>query len=422
MKNIIILMLFSTALQSAVIDVRSIQINPKEIDCGLVDAIHSANTDTSIGGCEAGNGHDVLIVSKDLQFFTNNNHSNLLPLITSQITIRSNSEERRTISRPENGNRNRLFHITWAGELTLNNINVTGGKTAGWGGCVLNYGVLNMFNGSIDNCTTQSSGGGIMNDGIMNLQNVEILNNTAFYGGGGLYNSGVGVVNDSLFVNNIAGNGGAIENGLDLNIYSTHFTDNNTLSNGSGAIFNRTNLKLDRSSVVNNKTGGIYSITGNTKVYNSTISNNKYGVKVSSSYNSLIAEIINTTFAYNTEKEIYIKGEVDLTVVNTLLYDISDNGDNCKIETPTQQLDSNLSSDDSCENIIQSDRINLAQTITGDEMQSQHYNITNNSSAVDSGNDSICASSLINNKDQIGTMRPIGASCDIGSIEYNPSL
>jgi len=40
------------------------------------------------------------------------------------------------------------------------------------------------------------------------------------------------------------------------------------------------------------------------------------------------------------------------------------------------------------------------------------------SAAIDSGNDTICAASPINNLDQRGYMRPVGDHCDIGAFEF----
>ncbi len=46
-----------------------------------------------------------------------------------------------------------------------------------------------------------------------------------------------------------------------------------------------------------------------------------------------------------------------------------------------------------------------------------HYPLLATSQAVDAGNNATCASD-----DQLGTLRPIGGSCDMGAIEYKPSL
>src|SRR5262249_50093320 len=42
------------------------------------------------------------------------------------------------------------------------------------------------------------------------------------------------------------------------------------------------------------------------------------------------------------------------------------------------------------------------------------------SAAIDAGDDTTCGTAPVNNSDQRGTTRPIGAHCDIGSYEYTP--
>ena len=85
--------------------------------CPLFDQIIAANTDAPSGGCEAGEGHDIIKLTEDISL------NALLPSITSEITIEGNGH---TISGSSNF---RIFSVD-GGALTINNLTLTKGRVA----------------------------------------------------------------------------------------------------------------------------------------------------------------------------------------------------------------------------------------------------------------------------------------------------
>ena len=87
-------------------------------DCSLVDAIESANTNTAVGGCSAGNlDADTIVLqnsSKHALTISNNttSGSNGLPVITTKITIQGNNS---TIKRDGAAPAFRLFQVVHQG-------------------------------------------------------------------------------------------------------------------------------------------------------------------------------------------------------------------------------------------------------------------------------------------------------------------
>jgi len=141
--------------------------------CTLVEAILSANMNTSVGGCRAGSGADRIVLpagsTQTLTTFNNNPYfygRSGLPVIRSVITIAGNgSTVRRAPTAPEFG----IFAVAGTGELTLQQTRVSGGvrlrseNSFGLGGGVFNNGVLHVTNSTISANTAQVDGGGVWN-------------------------------------------------------------------------------------------------------------------------------------------------------------------------------------------------------------------------------------------------------------------
>lgn len=242
---------------------RAASINVDGVSCTLIDAITAANTDTATGGCSAGSGADTLFLAMgsthSLVSINNylNGHANGLPQISSQITIEGNSA---IIERAEGAPPFRLFAVS-SGNLTLNDVKVTGGESTGAGGAMLN------------------------NGGSLTINNSIISGNEAYSYGGGVANenSGTVVINNSTINNNVASDGGGISQNTQL---GTTIVNDSTVSGNSG---------LSRG-------GGLWNSGGNLTLRNSTISGNEaLGIgKGGGLYNfDGAVEINNATFAYN---------------------------------------------------------------------------------------------------------------------------
>ena len=198
--------------------------------CGLVDAITSANSNTPIGGCIAGDVNETdTIVLQHLKTYSLSiaaeNHSdgyNGLPSITSYIKIVGcNSSIVRVSASPKF----RIFHIANSGNLILEGITLEGGDNNPWtwppykappysGGSIFNRGTV-----VLNSCTiTQSSsiaGGGLYNESGTSILNDSIIkHNSAVLGGGGIFveNGSATISHSKISFNRSYDYGGGINN------------------------------------------------------------------------------------------------------------------------------------------------------------------------------------------------------------------
>jgi len=239
--------------------------------CTLVNAINNANTDTDTDGagtgCPAGNGADTLnLAAKAIYTLKAKNNINEgpngLPLVTSVITVNGNDA---TIKRFNAAGTEsfRLLRIV-NGNLTLNNLRLSGGKVTGdndYGGGVSNNGTLTLNNSSVSGNSASSVGSGILNGyaGILTLNNSTVSGNSG--GGGGAITDFGGTT--TLSNSTVSGNSAVGDNG------------------GTGGIINLGNMKLINSTVSGNSslsatsygTGGIQN-SGIMSLLHSTVSNN----------------------------------------------------------------------------------------------------------------------------------------------------
>jgi len=104
--------------------------------CSLVDAITAANTDSAAGGCAAGDGPDTIVLESGQTYTLSAVHEADpdgygpvgLPPVSSVITIQGNGA---TIARDGEATAFRLFHVTSSGDLTLENLTLSGGWAQG---------------------------------------------------------------------------------------------------------------------------------------------------------------------------------------------------------------------------------------------------------------------------------------------------
>lgn len=181
----------------------------------------------------------------------------------------------------------RIWNISGTAKVTIKNLQIKGGNTAG--SCIYNSTTSTVIldNVKLSNCRNSGSGGGaIQNYGNFYLMKCLVLRNSASYGGGFL-NKGSMFIENSTFAENrsenVSGGGGAGENG---SYASKLYINNSTFSN---------NKSTEIGGAINNKQGLVY-------VLNSTFSGNvaygNYaGGAIGNNGGSVYA--LNSLFAYN---------------------------------------------------------------------------------------------------------------------------
>lgn len=277
-------------------------------DCTLIAAINNANSDTDTDGvgfgCRAGNGADTLIFNAGTTYTLT---KAALPWISSKITINGNGS---TIMRSHVRGTPlfRLLSIAPPGDLTVNNLTLTGGYTSEGGGGIANSGSLILRNSSVSgntvsdyNHSSPSNGGGIWNNGSISLENSTISGNfiasdwsPPWGSGGGIFNQGRMVLNKSTISSNASRKDGGITNSGEMEVNKSTVSDNTAFFQGSAGISNSGNLTLTNSSISNNSGYAYYSglyyfvnsginNSGNMTLSNSFVSNNEGSENIANS-------------------------------------------------------------------------------------------------------------------------------------------
>jgi len=279
-----LLLALGQGVQAATItvDTRNANINSLDGKCSLSEAIINANNDAATyAECAAGSGTDTIqmLAGTHTVSAPYNNYA-ALPPITSAIIIQGNGAK---IVRKNTAVSARVISTTTSGDLTLNNVTVSGGVYSGRGGGIYNQGILTVTNSTISG-NRAASGGGIFNyAGTLTIQNSTIRKNSAYSGGGIADYGGTATIDNSTISKNTikylysTSTGGAIitGSGSDVTVTNSTITGNKAGSRrDSGAL----------GAGVANGTGGILNIQ------NSTISKNTV---TASSYYAVGAGIIN---------------------------------------------------------------------------------------------------------------------------------
>ena len=334
--------------------------------CPLAEQIIAANTDAPAGGCPAGNGHDIITLTRDIAL------SRKLPAITSDITIEGNGF---AIS----GNTRFPIFAVNAGTLTIKNVTLA------------------------DANNLQGAGGALFvrNNGAAVVRNSEFVNNIALWGGAIAVDRGAGLsVNGSRFISNRAGRGGAID-----------------VSTG----FRRVAVSVANSSFINNSAIGSGGISGTGKggavfaelsqaveISNSTFMNNRatFGRAVASRASTI-------TLTHVTVLDQSAKGSVLGSEANGA---INMRNSIIAANTPTNsalcfggllQNISNLIEDGSCAPALRGD------PMLEDATESAQWRAPlPGSPAIDAADARFCPET-----DQIGRARPQDGGCDIGANE-----
>ena len=210
--------------------------NPSVISdgqCSLIEAIINANNDAAThADCAAGSGADTIVLPANANMTLRVG----LPSITSEITIEGNGT---VIARQGNAPAFGLVAVYNSGDLTLQNVTLSGGSSSGSGGGVYNSGTLSIKNSTISSNTANSrGGGGVFNFGTLSIENSTISGNTANSRGGGIYNwYGSLSIENSTISGNTAHDGGGVFNSAGV-LTITNSTVSGNVANEAGGLFN----------------------------------------------------------------------------------------------------------------------------------------------------------------------------------------
>ena len=234
-------------------------------DCTLVLAIENAN-DTTDGQpnseCASGDpsGADTIVLTASNYSYTTASGTNAaLPNISSEIIIEGSGATLERAGGPDM----RLLTVAGTGNLTLNNVTLTGGVVSGslpanqGGGLyVLSGGIAMLNNSTISgNTTTSGNGGGLRNSGTLTLNNSTVSGNEGFLSGGGIANDGAVTLNNSTISSNTtSGSGGGIRNfgSGTVMLNNSTITDNTATNQGGGISSNGSVTTLSRTIIVGN--------------------------------------------------------------------------------------------------------------------------------------------------------------------------
>ena len=230
--------------------------------CSLIEALLNANNDNQSGAadCPAGSGADTIVLAGGrytLSALHNNTDGpNGLPSITSAITISGNGA---TIERTTTAVAFRLCHVAQSGNLTLQNVTLSGGHAASsnvaaryhYGGALYNQGTVTLQGSTISGNQADLDGGGIANYGVLTVTSSTISGNTAGRDGGGLINNGftrpstVTLLNSTVSGNTAGRDGGALANfayraDSQMRVTQSTLTGNQATRNGGGLVTDAT--------------------------------------------------------------------------------------------------------------------------------------------------------------------------------------
>ncbi|MFM6072941.1 MAG: beta strand repeat-containing protein, partial [Dolichospermum sp.] len=184
-------------------------------------------------------------------------------------------------------NSDRVFQVLDGGQLSLQNVVVTGGNISSDGGGIRvdSNAALDLYNSTVTGNKASgyyNNGGGIYNSGVVYLRNGStVSNNIAAEEGGGIYNSdGTLIATNSTISNN---EGGVYGGGISTLIGSVTLINTtvrgNSAGNGGGIKSNGTSVALLNTTIsgnsANSRGGGIYASTdGVFNLINSTVTKN----------------------------------------------------------------------------------------------------------------------------------------------------
>ncbi len=253
--------------------------------CDLASAILAANSDSAQGGCPAGSGADVILLTTDVTLTAVDNQTdgdNGLPSITGELIIRGDGVAHRGIVRDPGAPAFRILHVADGAVVEVENLSLRNGNASGnRGGAIRNGGDLTvrqsvlagnvaLLGGAISSSSTGVAtkvtisgstlennsagivGGALFVDASYDAATELVVRDSTMSGnsataGGAISTSSYGtasvsLTNSTLSGNSASGRGGAIDSlsyGI-LDLTLVHSTlSGNQAAGGGAAIYNR---------------------------------------------------------------------------------------------------------------------------------------------------------------------------------------
>jgi hypothetical protein len=222
-------------------------------------AITQANVDGAVGAADT---IDMTGVTGTISL------GSALPQILDPVTINGPGAASLTVS--QTGGSFRIFNTApGAGNtVAMSGFTISGGTSGTGAGVNVSSGNLTLNNMTISGNSTSSSGGAVYNasTGAITITNSILQNNTAS-GGAGVYNSSTGVLtvtNSQILNNSSTGTGGGIYNGSSapLTLTGDVVRGNSTSSSGGGVYMGSGLLTVTGTTIANNTAGGTASLGG----------------------------------------------------------------------------------------------------------------------------------------------------------------
>jgi hypothetical protein len=234
-----------------------------------------------------------------------------LPSITQPITVNGNNA---TIARAELTNLPfRIFDVGSGGNLSLQNLTVTGGRTpatpsvAGGGILIQGGGVARLEHVTVKNNASAALGGGVANFGFVDIGDSVVSDNNATDAGGGIFNEGSLSLRNTTLSDNLASRGGAVFNAGGAFLENATMSHNGAGTMGGGLFVDApaSSTRVDHGTITDNASetgGGVFSLSS-VSFANTTISNNAAALSGGgiASFSTLVVE--DSTITDNKARE-----------------------------------------------------------------------------------------------------------------------
>ena len=191
-------------------------------------------------------------------------------------------------------------------QVTVENLTIRNGYTAGSGGGIINSGMLAATNITLTQNRADQRGGGLSNAGTLMIANSTLTHNTAVVGGG-LYDQGTLTMTNSIVSNNAASRGGGVStagSAVPSKVISNSIISDNTASSIGGGVSGSRGRLVIANSIIRDNTatsagGGISYQDAPLTIYGSTISGNEAADGGGLAVASLVT-VSNSTISNNT--------------------------------------------------------------------------------------------------------------------------
>jgi hypothetical protein len=411
----IAILYFCVCLSSFSAPENIIKVSP---NCSFANAIQSANTDTAVGGCNAGSDVDTIVL-EPLREYQLTEVTKILSRqfpklggsfyfsVNSRIILAGNNSTLIGTFQQDNSDENSnvissdiaIFLVEEAGNLDIFNLTIKNGASIGP--------LVRTIGGSTP-LTDRVKGAAITNLGQLTLTNVVFTENKQIR---------------RFSPNDTFGPSAVLAN------HGTALINESTISNNENAgIYTNDSAKttVKRSTIVSNTNAGIIN-RGHTEVFNSTITGNT-GAQIDLNAGTMILSNDTIIPAMNNEQLVgddsflfqfaidFGSEAEEIRLANTVLAN-SSNQHLCN--APLKSISNllideghNWFEDASCNSVAQGNP--LLAPLAGNGGFSQTYALLADSALIDAGDDQVCLSG----RDQRGEPRPRGNACDIGAFEF----